>query len=530
MPRRPGPLPATARLLLGLALVGALLALPPRPRAARAGEDLVATTYARLDSLRARKVGQLRGYLDRIQGLARQAASDQALTGFFRLKRQFLSLQAETPAPADAVAAVQEAERRVQEHTLARYAAFHDILFVDRSGQIFHTIRGEPDRGQNLFRPPLRHTALVRRLRDDPGAGFVDYEHYAASDEPSAFFVEPVHLGGRHAGWLLLQATLAKINRIFDRGEALGRTGEVLLVNRERLLLTDSRFQARTSILRQHLSRANISAKFAEGRGHKIVTDYRGERALTAFEVVPAMGTRWLLIAKIDAKEVITRAWRRRSLEPGLLRAAARQQPPATEAPRPAGDARRVDMDEYHRADPDQPLVTYGVSTCTAVVVGLPGRFAYLGHASPYDRIYGQGDIDLVGHMLERVRRFEVYPSEVRQLQAVITAPHRRSAHGVIQRLLDAGLFLDQITLICDPDARRADVHHDPASGRTRVRWVAPQGSSRWVDAREVASLGQLARRLLDYPRAVRQADTATRPAAGASSPDPPTRAAAGTP
>jgi hypothetical protein len=530
MPRPPGRSATVARTLLGLALLGALLAAPPRPRPALAGEDLVAATYARLDSLRDRKADQLRAYLDRIRDLAHQAASDQALTGFFRLKRQFLSLQAEAAPPPDAVAAVREAERGLQQHALARYAAFHDILFVDRSGQIFHTIRGERDRGQNLFRPPLRETALVRRLRDDPGAGFVDYEHYAASDEPSAFFVEPVELGGRRAGWLLLQATIAKINRIFHRGEALGRTGEVLLVNRERLLLTDSRFQARTSILRQHLSRANIGAKFAEGRGHKIVTDYRGERALTAFEVVPVMGSRWLLIAKIDEKEVITRAWRRRSLEPALLRAAARQRPAGVAAPRAVAAARRVDMDEFHRADPDQPLVTYGVSTCTAVLVGLPGRFAYLGHASPYDRIYGQGDIDLVGHMLGRVRRFEVYPSEVRQLRAVITAPHRRSAHGVIERLLDAGLFLDQITLVCDPDARRADVHHDPASGRTRVRWVGPQGSSRWVDARDVASLGQLARRLLDYPQAVRRADTAARPGPGpeASAAGPP--AATGAP
>jgi hypothetical protein len=85
----------------------------------------------------------------------------------------------------------------------------------------------------------------------------------------------------------------------------------VFLVNRDRLMLTDSRFQSETSILRQHLSEQNISAKFAEGRGHKIITDYRGQRALTSFEVCPVLDKEWLLIAKIDEDEVVTRAWNR---------------------------------------------------------------------------------------------------------------------------------------------------------------------------------------------------------------------------
>jgi hypothetical protein len=495
-----GPLTA---LLMAVGLLA--WALP-----AAAGEDLVAETYAQLDRLRDRKGDQLRQYLDRIHDLAGQAASDPVLTAFFAVKNRYYDLQQVTPPPPDAVAAIERAKLSVREHYLGEYLAFHDILFVDNGGDVFHTIRREADYHRNLFQPPLNDTALVARLRRDPDAGFVDYAYYPASGEPSAFFVEPVIDGGERAGWLILQCTIDKINRIFDRGEELGVTGEIFLVSHDRLMLTDSRFQPGSSVLRQHLSEANISAKFAERRGHKIVVDYRGERALTSFEVVPVMGAEWLLIAKIDEDEVITRAWRRQGMEQRLHDAVAAQAPPLCPSPPAADGALRVDMDEFRRAEAGGRLLTYGVSTCTAVVVGRPGRFAYLGHISPYDMVYGQGDMDLTGHILKRVRQFEVYPSEIRELEAVIVAPHGQAAGAIVARLLDAGLFLDQITVVQDPAARAANVVHDVTGGVTRVRWTAPDGSVRWVAASGVPSLGRLAGDLLRYPEAARRADTAT--------------------
>jgi hypothetical protein len=133
-------------------------------------------------------------------------------------------------------------------------------------------------------------------------------------------------------------------------------------------------------------------------------------------------------------------------------------------------------MDEFHRVKPGAALLTYGVSTCTGIVITRPGHFGYLGHASTYDRCYGAGDIDLVAQMLKRIRQFEVYPSELRELRAVIVAPHVASARGVIERLLDAGLLLSQITFVRDPGARRADVRHDPSTGATWVRWCDDAG------------------------------------------------------
>jgi len=473
-----------------------------------AGQGLVSDTYAELDRVRDEKLVQLREYLGRVQQLARQAATDPVLGEFFRIRTRFHQLQALQAPPAAAVAAVQKLELALREHYLATYLPFYDILFVSSNGDVVHTIRGEADSGCNLFTEPWSETALVRRLRKSPGAAFVDYEHYAASDEPSAFFVEPVSIAGEPAGWLILQCTTDKLNRIFDRGEYLGATGEVFLVNRERLMLTDSRFRAETSILKQHLSAQNIAAKFAEGRGRKIITDYRGQRALTSFEVCPVLGKEWLLIAKIDEDEVVTRAWNQRELEPMLIRIGALQQPVSVPPPPDFPQSVRVDMDEFHSVKSGAALLTWGVSTCTAVVIGRPGHFGYLGHLSTYDRSYGEGNIDLLAQMLKRIRQFEVYPSELSELRAVVVASHGNSAHGVVDRLLEAGLFLSQITFVHDPEARRADVLHDPAAGTTWVHWFAPDGGERWIDAAGAPNLGQVAQQVLDYPAAVQRADT----------------------
>lgn len=502
-------------------MVAATLLFLPTPGSsgrAVAGQALVNSTYAELDRVRDEKLGQLRQYLDRVRGLAAAAAADPTLGDFLRLKARWRELGRTQAPPPEAAAAMSRLEASIGERYLERYLAFHDILFVAPDGVVVHSVRAEPDKGADLFAGPWRDTALSRRLRADPGAAFIDYEHYEASGEPSAFFVEPVVSGGAPSGWLILQCTIGKLNRIFDRGDYLGRTGEVFLVNRERLMLTDSRFQAETSILRQHLSAENISAKFAERRGHKTITDYRGQRALTSFEVVPVLGREWLLVAKIDEDEVVTRAWRRAGLEAELLRIASSCRPSTVAAPAVPRECVRVDMDEFHAARPGDILQTWGVSTCTAVVISWPGRFAYLGHLSAYDRAYGAGDIDVVEQMLKRIRQFEVYPSEMRRLRAVIVAPHVGSARGIIDRLLEAGLFLSQVTFVSDPGARWGDVVHDPGSGETWVRWKGAGAGDHWVAATKATDLGSLADTLLGVSAAARGADS-TPSAAAALSP-----------
>jgi hypothetical protein len=491
-------------LLAGFLTLVLLLPGSGGVRAAGAIDAIREATYHRLDAVRAKKKAQLAAYLHRIRGLAAGVRNDGIMQDFFRLRAGFHRLGRKAPPPPEAAAAVESLEAAVREHYLRRYLAFYDILFVDRDGTVFHTIRQEGDCGRNLFGGALADTRLGRHLRDRPDERFVDFEVYPFSDEPSAFFVEPVPGAEGPEGWIVLQCAINKINDIFVRDPGLGRTGEAFLVNRHQKMLTQSRFRPGESILRQHLSEANITSKFRERKGHKIVTDYRGYRALSSFEVFPILGCEWLLIAKIDEDEVLTRHYlaNRAALEDRLI--AAVSAPPA-ETAGPAdwpAHPRIVDIDEFRKAEGAETLATFGVTTCTAILVELPGRFGYLGHASTYDRIYGSGDMDLLGHMLNRIHTFEIYPYEARALRACVIAPHRNSIRHALGRLLGDGFLLSQIRFLHDSSARSASVLYNAEAGGLLVEWKgdAPEGQDpprRLMRARDATTFGSALRELL---------------------------------
>ncbi len=464
---------------------------------------LLERTYHRLDRVRDAKGDQLRQYLDRIKSLAGSIGTDRTMRRCFRLRRKYYQLQASAQPPAQAVKAMDTLATSLRQHYLSHYSAFHDILFVNRRGTVFFSIRRPDHVGKNLMEDELSRTSLARKLASGSAEAFVDYEHALVPDEPSAYFVEPAFIEGRHAGWFVMQCSINKINDMFVRNKTLGKTGEVFLVNEDRLMLTDSRFRRDSSILKLHLSADNIRSKFSEGRGHKIVTDYRGVRAISSFDVCPVMNSQWLLIAKIDEAEVVTDEYRRlgATFRDRLVNEAKRRPIPLGRAIAPPREGLIVEMDEFRKARTGETIVTFGVHTCTAVLVYLPGHFAYLGHASSYDTLYGEGDLDLVSHILKRIRTYEICPYRMRQLRAVVVAPHTKSIANAIDKLVDGGLFLSQIRFMHNRAALSGTLWHEVDSEETRVLWRYP--SNRRPPALQTAAdtprLGEVAVELVDY-------------------------------
>lgn len=484
-------------------MLAALLGLAASARCVATEHDAREDAYRKLDRIRATKKIQLTEYLDRVRQQARRARDDEFLKKFFAIKSRFYQLQQQAEPPARARASIGKLKRAVREHYIRHYLTFYDILCVDRQGNVFYTIRKQADYHRNLFEGDLAKTTLARRVKSNPSEDFVDFEFYAVSDEPSAFFVEPVVVDGETIGWLVLQCAINKINDIFLQSEGLGRTGEVFLVNEDHKMLTDSRFRAESSILKQHLSAANIRAKFAEGQGRKVVTDYRGYRAMTSFEVCRVMGKHWLLIAKIDEDEVLTDYYKahREELRGPLLERIGRTPPRTGRIPTHECNPTVIDIDEFRKIQPGQCLETYGVSTCTAVVITLPEHRAYGGHLSAYDCVYGkQGSLDLLGHMIKRIKRFDIYPYQQRRLQIVLVAPHLDSIARSVDKLVDAGFLLSQIRFLYHPTARSATVRHHTAEGpgNTTVLWNLPNGATIQQSASEQPSLGELFRQIVD--------------------------------
>ena len=168
----------------------------------------------------------------------------------------------------------------------------------------------------------------------------------------------------------------------------------------------------------------------------------------------------------------------------------------------------RIDMDEYAKAGPGEVLRTYGVSTCTAVAIVLPNRFGHMVHISPHDRLYdrngfwkalsGDAPSDFLGALTQRIQHYDVYPYELKQLQFVITAPHRQSYFSAVDQILETGVELGNITLLYDPRAQGANLAADISSGAVHAQWYDGR-SGGWSSSKSVENLESVVKKLAGY-------------------------------
>ena len=394
---------------LTVALLVGLAGLP-----ARADKSPHDWALVRLDYVLREKQEQLEAFCGRLGALAARARQDKQILACFDIMRQYHQAQVKGQVPQALVTSITDLDTSFNAYYIQHYFAFYDILFIDRNGTVFHSIRKERDYHTNLLSGESAGRGLSRRLSDAPAReAFVDFEYFDPSSEPAAFFIEPVEADGGIAGWIVLQCAINKFNTLMAWTEDLGQTGETFLVNDQGYMLTESNFEGTSTILRKRLDDRNIQAKFAEKRGHRTVRDYRGHRALTSFEVVEYFGTRWLVVAKIDEDEVVSRHFveHRRYYADRLVDQLNDGSGPPMRREGFSDDrpTLRIDMDEFLKASQGERLHTFGISTCTGLVAAVPGKLAYLGHLSPKDKMYVGDDTDSLVQMNKRIKAFDIY-------------------------------------------------------------------------------------------------------------------------
>ena len=467
----------------GFAL-SALLVLASLAAAPTRAADLGPYEWAlvRLDYARREKVEQLQRFCNRIHALADRAREDEVLVKFFEVNLKCFRLAQEGPPPDQVVRKTAAFRKVFNEYYIENWLAFYDILFIDKQGDIFYTIRRDSNFEKNLFVGDLSDTPLADCLRKAPQEEtFIDFHYCNVSGEPAAFLVEAVHKDGKHLGWIVLQCAVNKINSLFAGTEKLGETGETFLVNHEGYMLTESNFEGDSTILKTRLSSDNIQAKFRERRGHRRVTDYRGFTALTSFTVVEFLGTQWLVVAKVDEAQITTEHFMQHRSYYGerIVQHLAGLPVGGSEASVETNARRivRVDMDEFVKADHGEVLKTLGVSTCTAVIATYPGKFGYLAHVSPLDKIYGTDGTNLLGHITKKIKTYDVYKYERRHVRFVIIATHFNSLANAIDKLVDEGFLLSQISVLQHSRAKCANVTYDYSDDQISVEWVLEQAS-----------------------------------------------------
>lgn len=437
-----------------------------------------AAALARLDAVRRSKKAAILDLFAQVEDNARQIAQDETmLTYFDRMRELHVTEHPTTDAlPCELCAAVDQYRQAMNQYYALNYSRFYDILFISPERYVFSSFRLEPDYHTYVDTDTPLARSMRSCLESTPHAVVTDYHFYAPSERASAFFVFPIVKDDVHRGWIVAQYAINVLDALLVDHSELGRTGEVYIVNRDRRMVTDSRFTGERSHLRYTVAIDPEEWPDDAVRAGMMV-DYRGIRVFASCERIRTLGHEWVLVAQIDEAEVVTDYYRS---DPNACCAALHEELVgaafvARAAPLATNNAIRVGMDDFARSEAGRPLETRGVSACTAVVVTYPGHFTYLAHLSPYDKVYGNRQLtNILKQVVYRIRHYDIYQSELSKLEVLIVAPHTNSLRGILDKLLRYGITLRQIRFACQPSARYANVFADGPTGRVTIEWVGP--------------------------------------------------------
>ncbi|CAN5290592.1 adenylate/guanylate cyclase domain-containing protein [soil metagenome] len=231
-------------------------------------------------------------------------------------------------------------------HPLMRGAAtgygFSDLLMVDpKSGRVFYTTAKEVDFAASLRIGNLRQSnvsAAVARCAataDRSTVCFEDYAPYAPSrGAPTAFMAAPVIDQGVVVAVLVAQLSIQEVDDVVTgdrkwRQEGFGATGEAYVVGPDRLARSgprefyetpdqyyvdlkrggesdediDAIRRYGTPVLHQRVSTEAARSALAGIEGTGEIIGYRGVPTLASWGPLAIRGTKWAVIAKIDAAE-----------------------------------------------------------------------------------------------------------------------------------------------------------------------------------------------------------------------------------
>ncbi len=460
--------------------------------------DIKTAAFTRLGRIREAKKRGLISYFQNLERLAREIGTDDHMLEYFSRFR------------AGEIEALKYLDAELDIHYVTNYSDFYDILFVDTTGYIFHSVKRESDYHTNLRDGPLASTELVAQLGLADSDNFTEYLYYGPSDEPAAFFTAGVYRKGVREGWFILQAPINVVNTILTDRQGLGRTGEVYLVNQDRLMLTESRFIEDATILKLKVDTRTVEMALKAIEGENVIRDYRGIMVFSSFEKFDLFGTRWIIIAEIDEEEVFTdyyqenKLYFQRELQSLLEKRFLHPQPLISTADR----VHRVDMNEFTRVLPGTVARTYGVAACTGLALMYPGRFGYLAHIAPTDEIYGHNRItrwsladrrtNMVDEILRRMRRYDLLPSELQQLQVFIVSPHALGFWGAVDLILANNMDLGNIRIMYDPRAVGVNIALDVQDSTVQLEWYSDSFSyGEW--GQEAETLSDIMKKVLRY-------------------------------
>lgn len=174
--------------------------------------------------------------------------------------------------------------------------AYLDVLIANKDGQIIiSSSRILEQEGKTLKEIGLTNI--------NPEGSFVSQVFYSpTAQQPALMTAAPVYDNNANVvGHVLLEAGLRPIHRLVEEYSGLGKSGEVIIVDRNLKMLTQSRFSEASTVLKPTPGNHAIQQGLQGNKGETVFQDYRSVQVLSAYRPLTVMGA--VLIAKIDEAE-----------------------------------------------------------------------------------------------------------------------------------------------------------------------------------------------------------------------------------
>ncbi len=245
-----------------------------------------------LDSLAENKVFFLREHVARqladVKRLSSNAAVKALLSPEFAAK--FPQLAAKTPDERAERAAALLAQLRESNPD------YSDILIADKDGKVrLAAFKAWNQSGKNLselgFTKINAEQAAVSQVFMSPTARTQVFVVTAPVTDQD----------GEAIGLAALEIELKTIHQLLTDRSGLGESGEVLIIDKARRMLTPSRLQGGPALLDAVSDNSSTTLGLQGQSGHAFDSDYRGVPVIASYRPLPEIGA--ALIAKIDQSE-----------------------------------------------------------------------------------------------------------------------------------------------------------------------------------------------------------------------------------
>ena len=226
--------------------------------------------------------------------------------------------------------------------TIANRLGFDDLIFVNHeSGDTVYSTSKQTDFATNLLNGPYRKSnqatayELARANPDRGAVQLVDIELYRPGyGIPTSFWSVPIYNGPHLAGILLVQISMAEVNKIMTYNQnweqvGLGKTGKSYIVGQDELMRSNARTfieapgeylatlrannvpertvtmmeKLNTTVLFQQVNTTAVEEARQGREGAQVITDYRGVPVFSSYQPITLENLQWVLIAEIDQAE-----------------------------------------------------------------------------------------------------------------------------------------------------------------------------------------------------------------------------------